>query len=127
MVLVDLIFNYEGAWATHPEVGYIKNKLHTWSEYDPDLLYYIDIESEFIVELGFLGVQQLIVAGPSGKLYEVKGDVGIRKLTSLLSDEYNIVNLCALDESDPLIECIPNIIDYSESFQILDEASTDCT
>ncbi|XP_019225351.1 PREDICTED: uncharacterized protein LOC109206933 [Nicotiana attenuata] len=125
MVLVDLIFNYEGAWVTHPEVGYRKNKLHTWSGYDPDLLSYIDIESEVIVELGFLGVQQLIVAGPSGKLYEVKGDVRIRKLTSLLSNEYNVVNLCDVDESYPLIECIPNIVDYSESFQILDEAGTD--
>ncbi|OIT32950.1 hypothetical protein A4A49_64886, partial [Nicotiana attenuata] len=127
MILVNLIFNYEGAWVTHPEVGYTKNKLHTLSGYDPDLLSYIDIESEFIVELGFLRVQQLIVVGPSGKLYEVNGDVGIRKLTSLLSNEYNVMNLYVVDESDPLIECIPNIVDYSESFQILDEAGTDCT
>nr|XP_033512792.1 uncharacterized protein LOC117277467 [Nicotiana tomentosiformis] len=31
MVLVDLIFNYEGEWVTHPEVVYTKNKLHTFS------------------------------------------------------------------------------------------------
>ena len=114
MVLVDLIFNYEGEWVTHPEVVYTKNKLHTLSGYDSDLLSYIDIESEFIIELEFVGVQQLIVAGPSSKLYEVQGDVGIRQLISLLSNEYHVVNLYVMDECDPPIDCIPSLVHYSE-------------
>ncbi|XP_019248438.1 PREDICTED: uncharacterized protein LOC109227695 [Nicotiana attenuata] len=44
----------------------------------------------------------------------------------LLSNEYNVVNLYAVDECDPPIECIPSIVDNSESYPCLDEAGADC-
>lgn len=56
MVLVDLIFNYDGEWATLPEIIDTKNQLHIFLGYDSDLLSYIDIVNELISELGFVGV-----------------------------------------------------------------------
>ncbi|KAK4375410.1 hypothetical protein RND71_006087 [Anisodus tanguticus] len=47
---------------------------------DSDLISLKDIEEEFINNCGFVKVKQLLVKGPSGKLYLVEGDEGIRTL-----------------------------------------------
>ncbi|KAK4376116.1 hypothetical protein RND71_006793 [Anisodus tanguticus] len=48
--------------------------------------------------LGFIGVQQLVVTGPSGKYYEMEFDTGIRTLLYLVSDDFCVINMFVVDE-----------------------------
>ncbi|KAH0727839.1 hypothetical protein KY290_003562 [Solanum tuberosum] len=89
MVLVDLVFHYGGKWIREPKLLYERKLVHKWEGYDSDLLSYIDITSEYINILGYVGVQQLVVSVPSGKYYEIEGDEGIRTLLSFVNDKFD--------------------------------------
>lgn len=115
MVKVDLLFNHGGEWIREPHILYSKKWVHTWPGYDSDLLSFIDIINEFTTKLQFVGIQQLIVTGPSGKFYEIEGDAGIRKLLSLISEEYCIINIYAVDECELHVD-VPSIVQHTESF-----------
>ncbi|KAH0644916.1 hypothetical protein KY284_032800 [Solanum tuberosum] len=87
MVNVDIYFNYGGEWIREPIVLYKKKSYNLWRGYDSDLLSFIDNVNEYTTRFGFVGVQQLIVKGPCGRYYEIEGDIGIRKLLSLVSND----------------------------------------
>ncbi|KAJ8567048.1 hypothetical protein K7X08_019256 [Anisodus acutangulus] len=106
MVNVDLLFHHGGEWITH--------MVHTWKEYDYDILSYLDLVEEFVSELGYVGVQQLVVCGPSGRYYEVEDDVGIRTLFALVSDKFSVINVFVVDENE-LGFSVPNIVDHLET------------
>lgn len=60
---------------------------------------YIDICKEFKSEkFGLIEVKQLLVIEPSGRYYVVVGEEGVRALHSLLSDQFYILNLFAVDK-----------------------------
>ncbi|XP_019248779.1 PREDICTED: uncharacterized protein LOC109228049 [Nicotiana attenuata] len=127
MIKVDLLFNHGGDWIREPHLLYSKKLVHTWPGYDLDLLSFIDIVNEYTTELGFVGIQQLIVTAPSGKYYKIEGDDGIRKLYSLVSEEYRIINIYAVDECEPSVE-VPNIVQHTKSFfSVVNEVGTDCS
>ncbi|KAK4342707.1 hypothetical protein RND71_038523 [Anisodus tanguticus] len=65
MVHVDLVFNHDGEWISKSYVLYSKKHVHLWRGYDSDLLSFNDLVDEFNEKLGFVGVQQLIIADPS--------------------------------------------------------------
>ncbi|KAK4351261.1 hypothetical protein RND71_030574 [Anisodus tanguticus] len=92
--------------------------------YDSDLLCFLDLVDQF-KNLGFIGVQQLVVTGPSGKYYEMKFDTGIRTLLYLVSDDFCVINLFVVDEFELGID-MTNIVHHSESYSIDVEAGTDC-
>ncbi|KAK4350900.1 hypothetical protein RND71_030213 [Anisodus tanguticus] len=73
--------------------------------------------------LGFIGVQQLVVTGPSGKYYEMKFDTGIRTLLYLVSDDFCVINLFVVDEFELGID-VSNIVHHSASYSIDLEAGT---
>ncbi|KAK4731078.1 hypothetical protein R3W88_024066 [Solanum pinnatisectum] len=60
MVLVDLVFHYDGEWIREPKLLYKRKLVHKWEGYDSDLLSFIDITNEYNDKLGYVGVQQLI-------------------------------------------------------------------
>lgn len=97
MVNIDLRFNHDGEWIKEPHLLCSKKLVHFWKGYDPDLLSFKDIIDEFISGLGFIGFQQLIIIGPFGTYYEIAGDDSIRKLMSLVSDEYCTIDIFVMD------------------------------
>ncbi|KAK4345779.1 hypothetical protein RND71_035955 [Anisodus tanguticus] len=72
-----------------------------------------DLVEEFISKLGYVGVQQLVVCGPSDRYYEVEDDVGIRTLLALVSDKFDVINIFVVDENE-LGFSVPNIVDHLE-------------
>ncbi|XP_019263883.1 PREDICTED: uncharacterized protein LOC109241581 [Nicotiana attenuata] len=126
MVDVDLLFHYGGDWIRVPEVVYSRKLVHSWKQYDSDLLSFIDIVDEYTSKLRYVGVQQLIIYFLSGKYYEVDGDVGIKTLQSFISDQFNIINLFAVEDSEMGVN-VPNIVDHTESSTVDNQAATDCS
>ncbi|XP_019257692.1 PREDICTED: uncharacterized protein LOC109235901 [Nicotiana attenuata] len=55
----------------------------------------------------------------------IDGDVGIRQLLGLICDEYNVISIYAVDEYEPPIHGIPDIVHHKESYTHEDEAGTD--
>ena len=51
---------------------YLNKLMDTWTEYDPDILSFVDIVNEYTSRFG----QQLIVTFPSSNYYEVEDDNG---------------------------------------------------
>ncbi|KAK4380282.1 hypothetical protein RND71_002144 [Anisodus tanguticus] len=84
IVIVRLVvhFHYGGEWIKVPKLVYLRKFVHTWEGYDSDLLCFSDLVDQF-KNLGFIGVQQLVLNGPSGKYYEMEFDTGIRTLLYL--------------------------------------------
>ncbi|OIT40025.1 hypothetical protein A4A49_56059, partial [Nicotiana attenuata] len=109
-------------WICNPQVIYPKKVQHIKKGYDPDLLSFTNLVNEFVENLGYVGVQQLIVEGLCGTLYEIVGDEGIRYLLKLICNEYKVINLLAVDECDPPLHSISNIVDHN-----VDEVGTDCS
>ncbi|OIT02149.1 hypothetical protein A4A49_55141 [Nicotiana attenuata] len=114
MNLVDIMFHHGGDWIREPHVLYSKKFVHSWEGYDSDLISFIDLVNEHTRELMYVGVQQLIVNGPSGNYYEVVDDSGIRHLLSLISDEFKCLNFYAVDECELSVN-VPNVVHYSDS------------
>ncbi|KAK4352642.1 hypothetical protein RND71_028160 [Anisodus tanguticus] len=112
MVRLVVNFHYGGEWIKLPKLVYSRIFVHTWKEYDSDLLCFSDLVDQF-KNLGFYGVQQLVVTGPSTKYYEMEFDTGIRTLLYLVSDD----NLFVVDEYELGIY-VTNIVHHSESYSI---------
>ncbi|XP_059302757.1 uncharacterized protein LOC132054800 [Lycium ferocissimum] len=89
-----------------------------------NLLYFKDLVDEYIEKLGFVGVQQLIVVGPSEKYYEIEDGVGNRYLLYLVSDKFNIINIYVVEECD-LVVSVPNIVHHSETCAVVASAASD--
>lgn len=129
MVNVTIYFHHSGDWVKHPEIFYEKGLVHCWNEYDPDLLSFIDLENEYTSKLCFLGVQQLIVLGPSGKYFKIQGDDGIRKLLSFVFEDFHSIHLFTTDDCELFVDVL-DIIIHSSSFlsvSIVGEAGTNCS
>ncbi|KAJ8533118.1 hypothetical protein K7X08_016007 [Anisodus acutangulus] len=124
MVHVGLIFNHDGEWITKPYVLYSKKYVHLWRGYDSDLLSFKDLVDEFNEKLGFVGVQQLIIAGPSDKYYEIEDDVEIRQLLCLVSDKFSVINIYAVEECE-LAVTLPNIVHHTKTYAAVASAASD--
>ncbi|KAK4364304.1 hypothetical protein RND71_015662 [Anisodus tanguticus] len=83
------------------------------------------IVNEYNNSLGYVGVQQLIVFVPSGKYYETEGDNGIRTLSSFVNDQFDVINLFVVEDSELSVD-IENIEVHKESVIDVDDAATDC-
>ncbi|KAK4374720.1 hypothetical protein RND71_005397 [Anisodus tanguticus] len=103
---------------------YDKNLISFMRAIDLDLISLKDTEEEFINNCGFVKVKQLLVKGPSGKLYLVEGDEGIRTLQYLLNEEFRIVHLFVVDDFEEVVAA-PNIIHHSEPYYVECEYETD--
>ena len=86
----------------------------------------MDIIDEYASKLGYVGIQQLLVCFSYGKYYEVDGDVGIRTLQSFISDQFNLINLFAVEDSEMGVN-VPNIVDHTESSTVDNQGATDCS
>ncbi|KAK4366714.1 hypothetical protein RND71_014594 [Anisodus tanguticus] len=91
MVRLVVNFHYGGKWIKVPKLIYSRKFVHTWKGYDSDLLCFSDLVDQF-KNLGFLGVQQLVVTGQSGKYYEMKFNTGIRTLLYLVGTDCDSAN-----------------------------------
>ncbi|KAK4378934.1 hypothetical protein RND71_000796 [Anisodus tanguticus] len=123
MVRLVVNFHYGGEWIKVPKLVYSRKFVHTWEGYDSDLLYFLDLVDQF-KNLGFIGVQQLVVTGPSGKYYELEFDTEIRTLLYLVSDGFCVINLFVVDEFELGID-VTNIVHHFESYCIDVEVGTD--
>ncbi|OIT26364.1 hypothetical protein A4A49_26509 [Nicotiana attenuata] len=126
MVLLHLIFHYDGDWIKRPQVLYSRKLVHTIKGFNSDQLSYNYLVNEFTSKLGFIGVQQVIVNGPSGRYYEIKSDEGVRTLLSLVSDQFNVIGFFAVDECELSIN-VHNIVHHIEPNMIELDAATDCS
>ncbi|XP_019244310.1 PREDICTED: uncharacterized protein LOC109224180 [Nicotiana attenuata] len=126
MVLLDQIFHYGGDWIYNPQVLYSRKLVHTVKGYNSDQLSYNYLVNEFTSKLGFIGVQQVIVNGPSGRYYEIESDQGVRSLLSLVSDQFNVIDFFAVDECELSIN-VHNIVQHIESNTSELDATTDCS
>ncbi|WMV33177.1 hypothetical protein MTR67_026562 [Solanum verrucosum] len=124
---VDDVFNYGGKWALTPQVNYIKKLTHIWKEYDPDLLSYIDLCSEYTEQLCFSKVKQLLCLGPSDKYYLVEGDSGFRTLQNVLSTQSNVLQLqlFVVEEGEDYVLAL-DISQLNEPYPITVDAVTNC-
>ncbi|KAK4716707.1 hypothetical protein R3W88_015045 [Solanum pinnatisectum] len=124
---VDVVFNYGGKWALTPQVNYIKKLTHIWKEYDPDLLSYIDLCSEYTEQLCSSKVKLLLCLGPSNKYYLVEGDSGIRTLQNVLFTQSNVfqLQLFVVEEGEDYVPAL-DISQLNEPFPITVDAITDC-
>ncbi|XP_016475379.1 uncharacterized protein LOC107797049 [Nicotiana tabacum] len=86
----------------------------------------MDIIDEYASKLGYVGIQQLLVCFSYGKYYEVDGDVGIRTLQSFISDQFNLINLFAVEDSEMGVN-VPNIVNYTESSTVDNQTDTYCS
>ena len=71
--------------------------------------------NEYTNNLGFVGVQELIVLAPSEKYFEIIGDEGVRTLASFISSEYKSIHLFATDECELSVN-LTDILMHDESF-----------
>ncbi|KAK4342667.1 hypothetical protein RND71_038483 [Anisodus tanguticus] len=101
-----------------------KKYVHLWRGYDSDLLSFKDFVDEFNEKLGFVGVQQLIIAGPSDKYYEIEDDVEIRQLFCLVSDKFSVINIYAVEECE-LAVTLPNIVHHTKTYAAVASAVSD--
>ncbi|KAK4356367.1 hypothetical protein RND71_025338 [Anisodus tanguticus] len=124
MVRLVVNFHYGGERIKVPKLVYSLKFVHTWEGYGSELLCFSDLVDQF-KNLGFIGVQQLVVAGPSEKYYEMEFDTGIRTLLYLVSDDFCVINPFAVDEFELGI-VVTNIVHHSESYSIDVDVSTDC-
>ncbi|KAH0656263.1 hypothetical protein KY285_031145 [Solanum tuberosum] len=95
---VEIVFNYGGSWVISPLLVYTKKLVHSWLNFDPELLSHKDMCDEFTSKLGLSRVKQLLVTGPSGKYYIIDGDDGIRAILSLLCEKFKVVNFFVVEE-----------------------------
>ncbi|KAK4362867.1 hypothetical protein RND71_018108 [Anisodus tanguticus] len=123
MVRLVVNFHYGREWIKTLKLVYSRKFVHTWEGYDSDLLYFSNLVDQF-KNLGFIGVQQLVVTGPLGKYYEMEFDIGIRTLLYLVSDDFCVINLFAINEFE--LGYVTNIVHHFESYSIDVEAGTDC-
>ncbi|KAF3659192.1 hypothetical protein FXO38_12803 [Capsicum annuum] len=91
----------------------IKKLNQSWEGYDVDLLSYIDITTVFIEKLDFKVVKQLLVTGPNGKYFLLKDDLSIRTLQSVLSSQFRVLQLFAVDEGEASV-IAPNIFLFNQ-------------
>ena len=89
---VEIVFNYGGSWVISPLLAYTKKLVHSWLNFDPELLSHKDIYDEFTSKLGLSRVKQLLIIVPSEKYYIVDGDDGNRAILSLLCEKFKVVN-----------------------------------
>ncbi|XP_070057722.1 uncharacterized protein [Nicotiana tomentosiformis] len=121
-----IVFHNGGEWVKKPLVAYSRKIVHTKQGFDSDLLSYNDLVDEYISNLGYIGVQQLIVNGPSGTYYEIEGDYGIKTLLDFVNNQFNVINIFPVEECAPSIN-VPNIIHHNEHDEPHElEANTDC-
>ncbi|KAM3218401.1 hypothetical protein P3L10_022931 [Capsicum annuum] len=97
---VDVVFNYGEKWILSPQLVYTKKLNQCWRGYDVDLLSYIDLTTEFTGKFGFKVVKQLLVTGPNGKYFLLEDDSSIRTLQSVLSRQFRVLQLFAIDEGE---------------------------
>ncbi|KAH0645325.1 hypothetical protein KY284_033209 [Solanum tuberosum] len=121
----EIVFNYGGSWVISPMLVYTKKLVHSWLNFDPELLSHKDICDEFTSKLGLSRVKQLLVTRPSEKYYIVDGDDGIRAILSLLCEKFKVVNFFVVQEGE-LTVFAQNITQYSESCFVDVEVGTDC-
>ncbi|KAH0651029.1 hypothetical protein KY284_030941 [Solanum tuberosum] len=81
---VEIVFNYGCSWVILPLLVYTKKLVHSWLNFDLELLSHKNICDEFTSKLGISRVKQLLVTRPSRKYYIVDGDDGIWAILSLL-------------------------------------------
>ncbi|KAK6780249.1 hypothetical protein RDI58_022433 [Solanum bulbocastanum] len=82
------------------------------------------IVEEYTKNLGFVLVKQLLVKGPSGKVYLVEGSEGIKTLQCLLDEQFKVVHFFVVDDFEETISA-PNIIHHSEAYLVECECGTD--
>uniref|UniRef100_A0A3Q7G1B2 Transposase MuDR plant domain-containing protein n=1 Tax=Solanum lycopersicum TaxID=4081 RepID=A0A3Q7G1B2_SOLLC len=122
---VEIVFNYGGSWVISPLLAYTKKLVHSWLNFDPELLSHKDICDEFTSKLGFSRVKQLLTTGPSEKYYIVDGNDGIRAILSLLCEKFKVVNFFVVEEGEFTVVA-QNITQYVESCCVDVEVGTDC-
>ena len=71
--------------------------MHSWLNFDPELLSHKDICDEFTSKLGLSRVKQLLIIVPSEKYYIVDGDDGNRAILSLLCEKFKVVNFFVVE------------------------------
>ncbi|XP_019224065.1 PREDICTED: uncharacterized protein LOC109205773 [Nicotiana attenuata] len=126
MVLLDLVFHYGGQWVKKPLIAYSRKFWHIKKGFDSKLLSYNDLVDEYVSNLGYIGVQQLVVNGPSGSYYEIEGDYGIRTLLDIVNEQFNVINIFAVEDCESSIY-VPNITHHNENAEPDElEAATDC-
>lgn len=74
-------FNYEGEWIGEPFVLH-KKLYNLWRGYNSKLLSFIAIFNEYTTLFEFVGVQQLILNGPSRDIMKVN------EMISIVSKEF---------------------------------------
>ncbi|KAM3287427.1 hypothetical protein P3S67_020857 [Capsicum chacoense] len=114
---VDVVFNYGGKWVFTSQLTYLKKMTHLWEGYDPDLLSYIDICSEYTEKLGFSKVKQLLCTGSFGEYYLVEDDAEIRTLQTALSTQSDLIKLqlFAIEEGESIVLAL-DISQHNEPF-----------
>ncbi|KAK4708248.1 hypothetical protein R3W88_029173 [Solanum pinnatisectum] len=114
---VEIVFNYGGSWVISPQLVYTKKLVHSWLNFDPELLSHKDICDEFTSN------------GPSDKYYILDGDDGTRVILSLLYEKFKVGNFFVVEEGE-LTVFAQNITQYSEScfvdLECYIEVVTDC-
>ncbi|OIS99490.1 hypothetical protein A4A49_53789 [Nicotiana attenuata] len=80
-------------------IAYSKKFSHTKKGFDSDLLFYDNLVDEYVSNLGYIGVQQLIVNGPFGTYYEIEGDYGIMTLLDFVNNQFNVIDIFVVEES----------------------------
>ncbi|OIS97905.1 hypothetical protein A4A49_57042, partial [Nicotiana attenuata] len=123
--LIGSDLHYGGDWIYYPQVLYSRKFVHTVKGFNFDQLSYNYLVNKFTSKLGFIGVQQVIVNGPSGRYYEIESDQSVRSLLSLVSDQFNVIYFFAVDECELSINA-HNIVQHTESNIIELDAATDC-
>ena len=121
---VTIFFHYGGEWVFSPQLLYTKKLMHTWHEFDPDLLSYKDLCEEFNKELGYFKVKQLLVVGPSGRYYIVEGDDGIQTLQCLVFYEFKNIDLFVVDDTNLTVDTL-NILYHLERYHVDVEVASD--
>ncbi|KAH0672097.1 hypothetical protein KY284_023184 [Solanum tuberosum] len=68
-------------------------------------------------------IKQVLLKGPSGNLFLVQDSDGIRVLQELLTEEFRVVHVFAVDDYEEFV-FPPNIINHSETYHVQCEYGT---
>ncbi|KAK4337602.1 hypothetical protein RND71_042089 [Anisodus tanguticus] len=110
MVRFVVNFHYGGEWIKVPKLVYSRKIVHIWKGYDSDLLCFSDLIDQF-KNIGFIGVQKLVVTGPSDEF-----ELGIDVTNTVHHSESYSIDVEAGTDCDSVNEALNSSFNDSSDY-----------
>ncbi|KAF3618331.1 hypothetical protein FXO38_33486 [Capsicum annuum] len=123
-LFVVLMLHYGGKWIKTPQLIYEEKYVAVRRDIASDMIDYYMLEDEYIKNLGFVVVKQLLAKDPCRKHFLIEGSGGIKKLQSLLNEKFNVIHIFVVDDFEESVST-PTLMHHTKAHFIECEYETD--